>query len=685
MLKRSIYLLALIYAMLPVASQDFQTDSLKKELGIAKSDTAELLLLGSIAYNYAELNPDSAYFYANRMLILAKKMKLPLEECFALSEIGYALINLGNYPRSLQTLLMAAAIANDQSSEKNVLPSYHSAIDAYADRTVPTRLQRLTKQARTFQYLGILYSNSGNQSKANHYFRSAIEKAEQANNDRILSIAYTTLGRTYLSLNKKDSALWCADKAQEYAVKGGFQKYLGSILLNKGRTYMALGRQQEAEHIFFAALQASADHKYYRGIAATHLALADIHKQFGERDSVLYYIHNGLSVAKYLNAPDLYLRSWKALAEYYKTGGNSDSIVKYQSLIIKINDSLFSSKQAQDFQNIDFNEQQRQQEVEAANTAYREKIRTWLLLAGLGIILLIAVILWRNSRQRRLANIKLSRQKNELETTLDSLKSAQAQLIQSEKMASLGELTAGIAHEIQNPLNFVNNFSEINTELIDEMKEELKSDRTADAISLADDIKANNEKINFHGKRADSIVKGMLQHSRSSSGQKEATDINNLVDECMRLSFHGMRAKDKSFNANTETDFDNSLPKINIISQDIGRVLLNLFTNSFYSVMQKKKIAGEAYVPIVTVATASVQLPSGGRAIQIKVSDNGSGIPQGIIDKIFQPFFTTKPTGEGTGLGLSMSYDIITKGHGGELKVETKEGEFALFTIILPA
>lgn len=685
MLKRSIYLLALIYAMLPVASQDFQTDSLKKELGIAKSDTAELLLLGSIAYNYAELNPDSANFYANRMLVLAKKMKLPLEECFALSEIGYALINLGNYPRSLQTLLMAAAIANDQSSEKNVLPSYHSAIDAYADRTVPTRLQRLTKQARTFQYLGILYSNSGNQSKANHYFRSAIEKAEQANNDRILSIAYTTLGRTYLSLNKKDSALWCADKAQEYAVKGGFQKYLGSILLNKGRTYMALGRQQEAEHIFFAALQASADHKYYRGIAATHLALADIHKQFGERDSVLYYIHNGLSVAKYLNAPDLYLRSWKALAEYYKTGGNSDSIVKYQSLIIKINDSLFSSKQAQDFQNIDFNEQQRQQEVEAANTAYREKIRTWLLLAGLGIILLIAVILWRNSRQRRLANIKLSRQKNELETTLDSLKSAQAQLIQSEKMASLGELTAGIAHEIQNPLNFVNNFSEINTELIDEMKEELKSDRTADAISLADDIKANNEKINFHGKRADSIVKGMLQHSRSSSGQKEATDINNLVDECMRLSFHGMRAKDKSFNANTETDFDNSLPKINIISQDIGRVLLNLFTNSFYSVMQKKKIAGEAYVPIVTVATASVQLPSGGRAIQIKVSDNGSGIPQGIIDKIFQPFFTTKPTGEGTGLGLSMSYDIITKGHGGELKVETKEGEFALFTIILPA
>jgi len=266
-----------------------------------------------------------------------------------------------------------------------------------------------------------------------------------------------------------------------------------------------------------------------------------------------------------------------------------------------------------------------------------------------------------------------------LEVAHSNLKATQSQLIQSEKMASLGELTAGIAHEIQNPLNFVNNFSEVNTELIEEMKEELKAGKTADAISLADDIKANNEKIAFHGKRADSIVKGMLQHSRNNSGQKELTDINNLVDECLRLSFHGMRAKDKSFNAKTETSLDNSLSPVTVVSQEIGRVLLNLFTNAFYSVMQKKKTNGENYSPVVTASTFKE-----GNTVKIIVRDNGNGISQKVIDKIFQPFFTTKPTGEGTGLGLSMSYDIITKGHGGDLNVETKEGEFAQFTIILP-
>jgi signal transduction histidine kinase/ligand-binding sensor domain-containing protein len=279
------------------------------------------------------------------------------------------------------------------------------------------------------------------------------------------------------------------------------------------------------------------------------------------------------------------------------------------------------------------------------------------------------------TREKELAQAK------EIEKAYTELKTTQAQLIQSEKMASLGELTAGIAHEIQNPLNFVNNFSEVNTELIDEMKEELKAGKTGDAIGLADNIKSNNEKIAFHGKRADSIVKGMLQHSRSGSSQKEPTDINNLLDECMRLSFHGMRAKDKSFNAKTETSFDSSIGSINIVSQEIGRVFLNLFTNAFYSVMQKKKElnAGESYSPEISASTKIE-----GNKVIITVSDNGNGIPQKVIDKIFQPFFTTKPTGEGTGLGLSMSYDIITKSHGGELKVETREGEFARFTIILP-
>ena len=265
----------------------------------------------------------------------------------------------------------------------------------------------------------------------------------------------------------------------------------------------------------------------------------------------------------------------------------------------------------------------------------------------------------------------------ELERAYNELKTTQKQLIQAEKMASLGELTAGIAHEIQNPLNFVNNFSEVNTELIEEMIVELKAGNNGEAILIADDIAANEQKINHHGKRADAIVKGMLQHSRSSSGIKEPTNINKLADEYLRLAYHGLRAKDKSFNATLKTDFDESIGKIDIVPQDIGRVILNLVNNAFYAVKSANAIKGDQYEPTVTVSTKKMV-----DKIFISVEDNGPGIPKKIADKIFNPFFTTKPTGQGTGLGLSLAYDIV-KAHGGELTVETKEGEGSSFIICL--
>ncbi|HSZ85496.1 MAG TPA: ATP-binding protein [Puia sp.] len=266
----------------------------------------------------------------------------------------------------------------------------------------------------------------------------------------------------------------------------------------------------------------------------------------------------------------------------------------------------------------------------------------------------------------------------ELSKSLDELRAAQTQLIQSEKMASLGELTAGIAHEIQNPLNFVNNFSEVNKELIAELKTEIKKGNTEEVNSIADDIEANEQKINHHGKRADAIVKGMLQHSRSSTGQKEPVNINAIADECLKLSYHSIRSKEKTFQANLKTDFDESIDRISLIQQDIVRVLINLFNNAFYALNEKKQQIGEGYVPITSVSTKK-----SGNHVSISVTDNGNGIPQKVIDKIFQPFFTTKPTGEGTGLGLSLSYDII-KAHGGEIKVNTKENEFTEFVIHLP-
>jgi signal transduction histidine kinase len=284
--------------------------------------------------------------------------------------------------------------------------------------------------------------------------------------------------------------------------------------------------------------------------------------------------------------------------------------------------------------------------------------------------------------------IKLQTEKRRAEDALTNLQAAQKQLVQSEKMASLGELTAGIAHEIQNPLNFVNNFSEVSKELLDEMRDALEKGDTEEAKEIMNDVIQNLEKINNHGKRADAIVKGMLQHSQSSTGKKEPTDINALCDEYLRLSYHGLRAKDKFFNATMKTDFDNSIGNINIIPQDIGRVVLNLINNAFYVVDEKKKSpqppeGGIEFEPTVTISTKRLSSPSGAAGLLISVSDNGNGIPQKVLDKIFQPFFTTKPTGQGTGLGLSLSYDII-KAHGGEIKVKTKEGEGAEFTIQLP-
>lgn len=282
-------------------------------------------------------------------------------------------------------------------------------------------------------------------------------------------------------------------------------------------------------------------------------------------------------------------------------------------------------------------------------------------------------------RERERSRERELKQAKEIERAYTELKATQSQLIQSEKMASLGELTAGIAHEIQNPLNFVNNFAEINKELIDELKQEIESGNLNEAKTIADTLAQNESKVMFHGKRADGIVKGMLQHSRASSGQKEPTDINELCDEYLRLSYHGLRAKDKSFNATFKTDFDPTIGKVNVVPQDIGRVVLNLLTNAFYAVNEKKKKVSNPYEPTVTVTT---KLVSG--KVVIQVQDNGNGIPESITQKIFQPFFTTKPAGQGTGLGLSLSYDIVTKGHSGNLTVESKEGEGSTFILVLP-
>ena len=352
--------------------------------------------------------------------------------------------------------------------------------------------------------------------------------------------------------------------------------------------------------------------------------------------------------------------------------------VKYlkQSLVVK--DSLYSKERINQANSITFSQELRHLDEIAAYKAARNKLIIWSLFGGLITLSVAGFLLWRNVQHRKTANNRLLGEKQKVEQTLDRLKSTQTQLIQSEKMASLGQLTAGIAHEIQNPLNFVNNFSELSHELLVEMRDELDKGNLDEVKILASDVIENLDKINHHGKRAEAIVKGMLQHSRTSTGQKETTDINKLADEYLRLAYHGLRAKDKSFNASIKTDYDETLGSISIVPQDIGRVILNLINNAFYAVAEKKKHAVAEYESTVSVSTHKLK-----DNIEIRVKDNGTGIPQKVVDKIFQPFFTTKPTGQGTGLGLSLSYDIV-KAHGGELKVHSTEGESAEFIIHLP-
>ena len=479
--------------------------------------------------------------------------------------------------------------------------------------------------------------------------------------------ALTEVGKwpTFMQIGMINETLNRLDSAKLYGdiILGYIKKYPLIEPGLKRDSYTLLGNITLKQKQYQQAIQ------YYR-LAANNTGLATVYHTIQQSDSAIFYGLKGLKDGQVQNIPGTIQAASKILATELRKS-NPEESNKYLHIYVDSKDSLYNAGKLKQLEELRLNGQKNEYELKIMNTASRNRLMLsslFIILASLAILILL---IWRNNRFKQKANQKL-------EASFNNLKSTQSQLIQSEKMASLGELTAGIAHEIQNPLNFVNNFSEVNKELIDEMQQELKAGKIDDAIEISNDIKANEEKINHHGKRADAIVKGMLQHSRSSSGVKEPTDINALADEYLRLAYHGLRAKDKSFNATMKTDFDETIGNVNIIPQDIGRVILNLITNAFYVVDEKKKQQPNGYEATVSVTTKKIS-----DKVSIFVKDNGNGIPQKVLDKIFQPFFTTKPTGQGTGLGLSLSYDII-KAHGGELKVETKEGEGATFIVQLP-
>jgi len=641
---------------------ELQFDKLSQTLRGAKADSTRALTYAQLAEYYRNLRMDSTHYYGEKALTLSRTINYPSGEAKALSALSHYYFAKGELPKGLELGLEGLRVARR-----------HNLI--YDEASLLIRIANVYANLQDFQ-------------KALSYYHQAIARTKDAADPFFYGAAHWRMGDAFAQLNEVDSAIYYAEKAVDIAQKMGNQFIQQGVVPTLGFAYGKKGYDSLAL-------------RYLRSNnGSTNLVMrAMFFKDRNQYDSAISCAHRAYERGLRSPARQTELASALLLSELYES---TDPVraLEYLKIANAARESISGAANVLSAKAIELEQQERESEMKITEMNLRNQFRIFAAVAVLILAVFIALLVFRNYRKAQKANTLLQQQKNEINQALADLKQTQAQLIQSEKMASLGELTAGIAHEIQNPLNFVNNFSEVSTELIDEMKEELAVGNRQlavgnvpvaishwqTAVDISNDLKQNLEKINHHGKRAGDIVKGMLQHSRTSSGQKELTDINALADEYLRLAYHGLRAKDKSFNATMKTDFDESIGSINIVPQDIGRVVLNLITNAFYTVNEKLKVEssksnteGEKYEPTVSVSTKKED-----HKVLISVKDNGNGIPDSIKDKIFQPFFTTKPTGQGTGLGLSLSYDIV-KAHGGELKVETKEGDGATFSIQLPS
>ena len=626
-------------------------DSLKKELKFAQVDSVKSQLLIHIAESFEYSNSDSTFYYSEMALEIAKKAKNIPAQMGAMSFMGYALLRQGNLPKALEMSLEAIKLGKD----------------------LPIRIAGGI--GPVYSVLGELYLEIGDFNKAKTYF---FKMATLGKGD-FVGVAYGQfyLAMLYEKLGQLDSVNFYLQESYKSFGRLNYSYYPEVYNVYppwynlRAKTYLTNNKPGLALNDLYTALKMTEKNGDLFHVANTCVDLSKYYVRFNQADSAIYFALKGMHEAEKINYTQGIFNASDILAKLYEPLDAAKAL-HYLKLAEETRDKLYGAGNIQIMRDMIANEEKKQLELKEAKEAYQSRLRMSAILGITFTLFLTAVLLFIIIRRKQKA-------KQKIESAFNLLKSTQVQLIHAEKMASLGELTAGIAHEIQNPLNFVNNFSEVNAELIAELKEEIEKGDKKEAMAIADDIAGNEKKISHHGKRADGIVKGMLQHSRTSADKKEPTDINVLADEYLRLAYHGLRAKDKSFNADFKTDLGPNLPKIEIVPQDIGRVLLNLINNAFYAVSEKTKAGINGYNPEVIILTRKLR-----DTIEIRVKDNGNGIPDSVKDKIFQPFFTTKPTGEGTGLGLSMSYDIVTKGHGGELKVNSKEGEGTEFIIVLP-
>jgi two-component system, NtrC family, sensor kinase len=663
----------------------------QSEQGIDSDSTLFNQNLDTIRKFY-QTNIDSAVYFLNKAQIIARRNNKKMEEIRMVATKAYLLTNSGRFADALDSYQLAFDLAQNPESEQY----YWSLREGFS-----ARKERLFQLANLhFTYGHLMFLTGNNEGRLYHYQQA---KSIATENNDPLNIGYAESGLAIIHLEngKADSALMSIENSLDILRQLENQTNTSYALWIQGNIFMNKKLFTKAYEAYFSGRISAEKQNNLNGIVLNNMGLSQYFLQIDEMDSALYYAYktyNGRDMQDFQALSFDVALAVENLYRVYDSRNQPDSTLKYLHQAKVARDSLNMRRidNLRAFQKVLMEQQAEQKEHEKKLLIDRTRIRTFTMLSFLIVVCLVAIILYRNYKQKQRSNIELLK-------ILSDLKSTQAQLIHAEKMASLGELTAGIAHEIQNPLNFVNNFSEVSAELLEEIRESRSERRdlsTGEAGTrteedeiedeILEDIKQNLEKINHHGKRADAIVKGMLEHSRTGSGEKELTDINSLASEYLNLAYQSFKSKNEGVDITLITDLDPTIPKIELVRADIGKVLLNILNNAFYAVG-----TGRSLQPMVTVSTrlregSPLSLSrdlgraggSNGKWVKISISDNGPGISDAIKDKIFQPFFTTKPTGQGTGLGLSLSYDIV-KAHGGNLDVDSQPGK-TTFTIRIP-
>lgn len=663
------FMLAWLLLSQPLHAQQQEIDSLKRRLARSAIDTNRAMLLNELGYQYHLFKPDTTYRLGQQGYELSRIFSFRRGESRGLNVMAVGLVTMGDYPRALQLYQQALTISESINDTRNVARITNNIADLYGQQKDYSQSLASFQQAKQiFHRAGLLQTRS---------------------DSILLSIINTNIGESYLNLSQLDSADRYLQQAYTLAKQIRFNAILGNVTYDLGDVQARKNKPTQALTYYRQSVDYSQRENTLPQLAEGYLRIARFYQRANRTDLCIVNANNALRSSQRSSYLPGILSASQLLSQVYEGRDNARSL-RYYKVAVAAKDSLFSQEKVRQMLTLSFEETQRQQEIEAAKADYWNRMRTYGLAGAVSVFVLVALLLWRTNRRQQKSNDLLNRQKMEIEhqrtnaeRAYAELQATQAQLIQKEKMASLGELTAGIAHEIQNPLNFVNNFSEVSVELVDELRkgpmQQLPDSEQAYADEILGDLTQNLQKIHKHGSRADAIVKGMLAHSRTATGAKRPTDLNALADEYLKLAYSGLQTNDKTFRAELITHFDPQVGQINIVPQDIGRVLLNLYNNAFYAVREKQKQQQSDYQPQVVVQTHAVN----GHA-EVRVKDNGTGIPPTILNKIYQPFFTTKPAGQGTGLGLSLSYDIVTKGHQGQLTVETREGQGTEMTIELP-